>query len=264
MTSINSAFHVARTGLQLTEAMLQVKATNIAGQGVLSFKKEGLIGTDRSYIDRVRPGTQTSAGTINPNGYQVGTGVQAAGIYRSFAQGEVIQTGRYLDVMIDGEGFLPVTMPDGTTAYSRIGILQTDGNNNLVMPKTGYLIAPAITLPANTTGVMINESGQVYAEIANVQQLVGQLELATFFNPSGLKALGDGMYMETNASGTADRGIPGTNRRGRIMQGAHEGSNVNAMEETTDLIKIEKIYELLTKVLKTGDAMYEAGNRVGR
>lgn len=263
-SSINSAFHVARTGLQLTEANLHIKATNIAGQGVLSFKKENLVGTDRAYISRVRPGTPTSDGTINPNGYQVGTGVQSAGVYRSFHQGEVVQTGRYLDIMIDGDGFLPVTMPDGTTAYTRIGVLQTDGEGNLVMPKTGYLVDPAITFPQNTTGVMINETGEVFAEVDNIQQSVGQLELTTFFNSSGLIPLGDGMYRETEASGVADRGLPGTGRRGRIMQGVHEGSNVNAIEETTDLIRIEKIYDLLTKVLKTGDAMFEAGNRIGR
>jgi flagellar basal-body rod protein FlgG len=265
MTSINAAFHVARTGLQVTEAQLQVKANNIAGQGVLSFKKESLVATDRGYIELIRPGTQTSTtGTINPNGYQVGTGVQAAGIYRSFEQGDIVQTGRYLDIMVDGEGFIQVNLPDGTIAYTRIGNLQTDSNNALVMPKTGYQISPSITLPATTTGVMINESGQVFAQIGNTQSQVGQIELATFFNPSGLVAIGDGMFLESDASGQADIGLPMTNRRGRIMQGAYEGSNVNAIEETTDLIRIEKIYDLLTKVIKTGDAMFEAGNRIGR
>ena len=71
---------------------------------------------------------------------------------------------------------------------------------------------------------------------------------------------GCSLFVQTNASGTPDTGQPGTNQRGYLKQAYREGSNVNAVEEMTDLIKIEKVYEMLTKAVKTGDAMMHAVN----
>lgn len=267
MSGINNAFHVARTGLQMAEKNLGVKAMNIAGQNADAYKKQYMITLDLPYIDQGGVGTSTSNNnTIAPTGTQIGLGVQSGGIYRDFSQGESVQTNNFLDVMIDGEGFFQVTMPDGTTAYTRVGAFQLSPNNEIVMPKTGYVIAPGITLPTGTTDVSINAQGQVYARVAgsNAQVLVGQFQLATFFNTSGLKAIGDSMFQETPASGAPDVGTPGAGRRGNVKQGWREGANVNAVEEMTDLIKIEKIYDMLTKILKTGDAMMSAATSVGR
>ncbi len=267
MSGLNNAFHVARTGLQVTEQALGIKAMNIAGQGVDSYKKQYGIILDLAYIDQGGVGTATSNNnTVSPTGTQVGLGVQSGGIYRDFSQGESIQTSNALDVMIEGEGFFEVTLPDGSIGYTRLGAFQTNANNEIVMPKTGYIIAPGIILPTDATEVNINALGQVYVKTATnqVAQLIGQLQLATFFNPSGLKAVGDSIYLETAASGTPDKGAPGSGRRGRIKQGWREGANVNAVEEMTDLIRIEKIYDMLTKILKTGDAMMTAATQVGR
>ncbi len=266
MASIQNALNIARTGLQSQEALLAIKTQNIASQGVDGFKRQYLVMYDLPYIDYGALGVSTSkSGSIDTTGIQIGTGVQAAAVYRVFSQGEAIQTGRSLDVMIDGDGFFMVTLPDGTVGYTRVGSMSRDQNNTLVMPKTGYTIQPGVTLPANTLKVSINQSGEVYAETAPGQEsLVGQLQLATFFNPSGLKAMGDSLFVATAASGQADKGAPGTNRRGFIKQAYREGSNVNAVEEMTDLIKIEKVYEMLTKAVKTGDAMMGATNSMVR
>jgi flagellar basal-body rod protein FlgG len=265
--SIMNAFHIARSGLQMSELNLSVKSMNIAAQGADGYKKQYLVTFDLPYQDEGGVGTPTSdAGTINPTGTQVGLGVQSGGIYRDFSQGDPIKTENFLDLMIEGEGFFEVTLPDGTIGYTRVGALQVDGDNQIVMPTTGYPVVPGITLPSQTTEVSVNTQGQIYVITAgtSTQQLVGQLELATFFNPSGLKAIGDSMYLETTASGTPDRGAPGSNRRGTVKQGWREGSNVNAIEEMTDLIRIEKIYDMLTKILKTGDAMWSSATQIGR
>lgn len=266
MASVQNALNIARTGLQSQEALLAVKTQNIASQGVDAFKRQYLVMYDLPYVDYGNLGVNTSkSGSIDTTGIQIGTGVQAAAIYRIFSQGEAIQTGRSLDVMIDGDGFFMVTMPDGTVGYTRVGSLSRDHNNTLVMPKTGYALQPGITLPSNTMKVSINQAGEVYAETSPGQEtLVGQLQLATFFNPSGLKAIGDSLFVETKASGAADKGIPGTNRRGHLKQAYREGSNVNAVEEMTDLIKIEKVYEMLTKAVKTGDSMMASANGMVR
>ncbi|MCX7338505.1 MAG: flagellar basal-body rod protein FlgG [Alphaproteobacteria bacterium] len=267
MASVINAFNITRTGLQLQEMNLSIKAQNIAAQGADGYKRQYLVAYDLPYQDLGGVGSPTSDnGSISPTGLQVGLGVQAGGIYRIFDQGTPVQTNNPLDLMIEGDGFFEVNMPDGTTSYTRVGALQLNASNTLVMPKTGYVVAPGITLPANTLSVSINQFGQVYVQTQGqtTDQLVGQIELSTFFNPAGLKAIGDSMFQQTSASGTPDKGPPGSNRRGMIKQGWREGSNVNAVEEITDLIKIEKIYEMLTKVLKTGDAMLEKANQIGR
>jgi flagellar basal-body rod protein FlgG len=252
--------------LQSQEALLAIKTQNIASQGVDAFKRQYLVMYDLPYVDYGSLGVTTSkSGSVDTTGIQIGTGVQAAAVYRVFSQGEPIQTGRSLDVMIDGDGFFLVNLPDGTTAYTRVGSFSRDQNNTLVMPKTGYTIQPGITLPSNTLKVSINQAGEVYAETSPGQEtLVGQIQLATFFNPSGLKAMGDSLFVKTNASGQPDTGTPGTNQRGFLKQAYREGSNVNAVEEMTDLIKIEKVYEMLTKAVKTGDAMMNAVNGMAR
>jgi flagellar basal-body rod protein FlgG len=263
--SISTAFHVTRTGLQLQEMNLAIKAQNIAAQGADGYKKQYLVSYDLPYQDLGSVGSATSdAGTFSPTGIQIGLGVQAGGIYRVFTPGDPIQTGEPLDLLIDGDGFLEVLLPDGTSAYTRVGSLQKDANGQLVMPKTGYPLVPNIVIPAAATSVKVNPIGQVYATVGGAEQLLGQIEIATFLNPSGLKAIGDSMFTPTNASGTAAKGVAGTEKRGTIRHGWREGSNVNAVEEITDLIKIEKIYDMLTKVLKTGDAMLESTNHVGR
>lgn len=262
--SITTAFHATRTGLQVQETLLAVKAGNIASQAADGYKKRYAVSYDLPYQDRGSVGSDTSdAGTVSPTGIQLGSGVQIASIYAVFTQGDMIQTDNPLDIMIEGDGFLEVTLPDGSIAYTRVGALQKDGTGRLVMPKTGYPLAPSITIPAEAKSVKVNPAGQVAIELSDgSEQVVGQLELTTFVNPAGLRAIGDSMFAETDASGPGSRGTPGTEKRGVIRHGYREGSNVNAVEEITDLIKIEKIYEMLTKVLKTGDAMMEAINRV--
>ncbi len=264
--SISNALGVARTGLHLQETALAIKSFNIASQGVDAFKRMYIVATDLPYTDYGFVGTPTSpADTISPTGIQIGMGVQSAGTYRIFSMGDPIQTNNPLDVMIEGDGFFEVELPDGTVAYSRVGSWQMNADHELVMPKTGYKIYPTVTLPDDTISVAINSYGEVFAETTpGIEEKIGTLQVATFVNPNGLKPVGDSMFLKTGASGEPEEGRPGEERRGTVKQGWREGSNVNAVEEITDLIKIEKIYEMLTKAVKTADAMMESANRMGR
>jgi flagellar basal-body rod protein FlgG len=264
--SISNAMGVARTGLHLQETALAIKSFNIASQGVDAFKRMYLVATDLPYSDYGFVGTSTSPeATISPTGIQIGMGVQSAGTYRIFSMGDPVQTNNPLDLMIEGDGFFQVELPNGDTAYSRVGSWQMNANHELVMPKSGYKIFPNITLPPETISVAINAFGEIFAEtLPGVEEKVGDVQVATFVNSNGLKAVGDSMFIPTNSSGEAEVGRPGEERRGSVKQGWREGSNVNAVEEITDLIKIEKVYEMLTKVVKTGDAMMESANRMGR
>ena len=261
---LNSALQVAVSGLKAAEGRLHTSASNLAALNAVSGKKSHLLVTDRSYRNLVTPGSNTSdSGTINPTGYQLGTGVQILGNYKSFSQGARIDTGRALDVFIDGDGFLAVTLPDGTVAYSRVGNLQVDNTGKLVMPGSGYPLEPAITFPEDTIDIDISTTGEVLVTTTGgTQSSIGQLQLTTFLNPSGLKCTGNGMYQKSNASGEPVVGNPGSGKRGEIIQKAHEGSNVQAVDEMVELVKTEKDFNALTKVLKKGEKMWEASNAI--
>ncbi len=262
--SISHALSIATTGMQLCETNLSVKAQNISGQGLDTFKRRYLVATDLPSHDFAAVGMRTSTGgTISPTGLQIGMGVQSAGIYSVFSQGDPIQTNNSLDVMIDGEGFFKITLPDGSMAYTRVGAWQLSPNQEIVMPKTGYQLSPSIKLPQDTLSVHINQFGEVFVETKpGLEQKVADITLTTFPNQNGLKAIGDSMYIQTDASGFPQDGIAADGLRGSIKQGWREGSNVNAVEEVTDLIKIEKNYDLLSKVIKTGDKMAEISNTI--
>lgn len=262
--SLGDAMQVAVSGLMATDARLQKNASNLARLNEHSGKKEYLLITDRPYREFTAPGSSTSEGeTINPTGYQVGTGVQIIGNFQSFEPGERIQTGRNLDVYIDGSGFFQVTMPDGTTGYTRLGSLQTDNAGRLVIPGVGYPLVPNVTFPNNVQEITINNIGQIFGRIEGVDTEIGQLQLATFLNDSGLRSLGHGLYAETPASGTADIGTPGTGKRATISQGSYEGSNVQAVTEIVELVQTEKDHAAMTKALKTGEEMWKAVNTIG-
>ncbi|HCU06965.1 MAG TPA: flagellar basal body rod protein FlgG [Holosporales bacterium] len=261
---LNSALQVAVSGLKAAEGRLHTTASNLAALNAISGKKSHLLITDRTYRNLVTPGASTSeSGTINPTGYQLGTGVQIVGNYQSFSQGTRIDTGRALDVFIDGDGFFPVILPDGTQSYSRVGNLQVDNTGRLVMPGTGYVLEPSITFPEDTIDIDISATGEVsVTTTGGTQSSIGQLQLTTFLNPSGLKYIGSGMYQKSNASGEPVTGTPGSGRRGGLIQKTHEGSNIQAVDEMVELVQIEKDYNAITKVLKTGEKMWEASNAI--
>jgi len=86
-------------------------------------------------------------------------------------------------------------------------------------------------------------------------QNVGQIQLATFQNEPGLQAIGDNLLLETPASGSAVTGNPASTGFGSILQGFLETSNVNAVEEISQLISAQRAYEMNSKVIQTSDEM---------
>jgi flagellar basal-body rod protein FlgG len=263
---INRALHIAQSGLGYYTTALATASQNLAASGVTGYKKAYVVGADLPYTRFDPAGVMTSsANTKNPTGLEIGLGVRVAAVQRNFMQGDIIRTDNALDVAITGDGFFKVLQPDGTYAYTRAGVFQVSATGQIVTQPSGYTVSPGITLPADTTGVKIAENGEVFVQQGSSTTLssLGKLELVTFYNPAGLSAIGDTMFVETEASGTPDTGEAGTGRRGKIKQGFREGSNSNTMEDVIELMQIEKKYSLLTKVLKTADSMMQQDTQIG-
>src|SRR5579883_674362 len=127
-----------------------------------------------------------------------------------------------------------VTLPDGTTAYTRDGSLKLSATGQLVT-QDGYLLNPQITVPNNATSIAISPAGQVQATIPGqtTPQVLGTITLATFQNEAGLDALGSNLYSQTAASGQPTVAAAGSPGVGTIQQGFVETSNVNPVTEIT-------------------------------
>jgi flagellar basal-body rod protein FlgG len=252
-----SSLEIAATGMLAQQLNVEVISNNLANMNTTGFKRQRAEFQDLLYQDLLRVGsTSSDTATIVPTGIQLGVGVKLASIYRITEQGNIKQTGNDFDVAIQGGGYFQITMPDGATAYSRAGSFQRSPNGEIVTAD-GYPVQPGITVPPNTMSVTINASGEVLAKISGqvAPQNVGQFQLAQFPNNAGLDAIGDNLFLETPASGGAIAGTPGSPGYGSILQGYVETSNVNAVEEITNLITAQRAYEMLARVISTSDEM---------
>ena len=86
---------------------------------------------------------------------------------------------------------------------------------------------------------------------------LGNLDLADFVNESGLMAIGKNLFRETEASGTATTGTPGSDGYGRLLQGYVENANVNLVAEMAHMITTQRAFEINSKVVTTSDEMMQ-------
>jgi flagellar basal-body rod protein FlgG len=246
----------AASGMEAQQTKLDVTANNIANVSTNGFKKGRAEFADLMYQQVRAAGTPTGTGTMSPSATEIGLGTRLVNTSRVLSQGELQQTGNTLDVAIQGNGFLPVTMPDGTTGYTRNGALQMSAEGKLVT-SDGYEVGSGITIPPDAQTVTIASDGTVSATIPNqaAASELGKLQLATFANPAGLSAQGQTLFRETAASGTAVLGQPGQGGAGTLQQGMLEVSNVNVVNEMIDLISGQRAYEVNSRVVKAADEM---------
>jgi len=253
-----SSLWIAKTGLDAQQTQMDVISNNLANASTTGFKASRASFQDLMYQNEGQPGSQTTQQTQSPTGLLLGTGVKVVGTEKLFTQGAITQTGNSLDVAIQGNGFLQVSMPDGTIAYTRDGSLHEDANGQLVTAD-GYPLSPAITLPANVNSVTIGSDGtvSVTANGTTAPTQVGVVQMASFVNPAGLQAMGQNLYLQTQSSGTAQTGQPGINGMGTLLQGSLESSNTNVVEEMVNMIEAQRTYEMNSKSISAVDDMLQ-------
>ena len=178
-------------------------------------------------------------------------------------QGSLRPTGSELDIAIDGAGFLEVTLPSGEVAYTRDGKLNRSPEGELVT-MDGYPLSDGIVIPDDALRVSIGRDGEVavYFEDQPDGQQIGTISLVRFTNEKGLQALGDNLFRETEASGAANRLVPGTEGLGTLRQGYLEDSGVDVVKEISDLIEAQRGYELNSKVITASDETLAATTRL--
>lgn len=261
--------YTAATGMGAMETKLDVIANNLANINTTAFKKDRANFEDLLYRTEVFPGVRDANQTPTAVGTQVGLGVRVTSTQAEQRQGTLQETGRDLDIGIQGRGFLRVLDPASQqTMYTRAGNLDINADGQLVIgsAQTGRLLDPPIQIPQEATRVVINADGQVIAQMPGVAELQvqGQLQLAQFVNPDGLLKVGENLYSQTDASGPETPGNPGQNGLGVIRQSYLEASNVEPVNELIDLITTQRAFELNSQAVQAGDQMMQTISNLRR
>jgi flagellar basal-body rod protein FlgG len=252
------SLEVAKTGLEAQQALLDVVSNNLANVSTTGFKRSRAVFQDLLY-DTVRaPGGASSQTTTLPTGLQLGNGAQILGTSRNFTQGTTVITGNPFDLSISGPGFFQVQLPNGTTAYTRDGNFKLNADGALVSID-GFLVLPQITINGITPDtVTVGRDGLVTGfDATGALQQIGQIQIANFINPAGLRSLGGNLYAETTASGQAVTGNPSLNGLGEITQKALENSNVNVAEELVNLITAQRAFEVASRAISSSDQILQ-------
>jgi flagellar basal-body rod protein FlgG len=255
---MNQALWVAKTGLDAQQTRLSVISNNLANVSTTGYKQSRAVFEDLLYQNIRQVGGQTSQDTRLPTGLMLGSGTRVVATEKIHTQGGIETTDNALDVAIDGKGFFPILLPDGTEAYSRDGSFKISDQGQLVTA-SGYTLQPGIDIPQDVQSITIGSDGVVTVTLPNqpTPSTVGNLQLTGFINPTGLQPIGENLFVESAASGAPQAGEPGQSGLGNLRQGSLEGSNVNIVEEMVGMIETQRAYEMNSKVISTADGMMQ-------
>ncbi|MBC8205488.1 flagellar basal-body rod protein FlgG [bacterium] len=259
------ALFSAASGMYAQQLGIDVIANNLANVNTTGYKKSKAEFQDLIYQTLRAAGTSSFQGVMVPTELQVGHGVRPVAVQKSFSQGDALATERPLDVAIMGNGFFQISLPDGTIAYTRDGSFKMSDEGTLVT-SDGFTLEPQISLPEDTTSMSVAADGIVSILVVGStdSQEVGQIELAKFINPAGLKNIGQNLYQPTAASGDPLLGTPSAEGFGQLNQGYLEGSNVKVVEEMVNMIVAQRAYELNSKSIRTAEEMLQMANNIKR
>lgn len=258
------ALFTAATGMDAQQTRIAVISNNLANITTTGFKQGKAVFQDLLYETIEEPGSSSSSGVLRPSGIQIGSGTRIVSTPSVFNQGVLEQTGRDLDISIEGDGFFEVSLGNGESAYTRGGSLAVNADGDLVT-QSGDIIQPTVNIQPGTQSISIGTDGSLSGippGATEATDLGAQITLSIFPNSAGLRNLGRNLYQATEASGTATSVTAGTEGSGTLRQGFLEGSNVNVAEELIRMVLAQRSFEMNSKVIRTSDEMLNALNQM--
>ncbi|PSW19559.1 flagellar basal-body rod protein FlgG [Photobacterium sanctipauli] len=260
---MHPALWVSKTGLDAQQTNISTISNNLANASTIGFKKSRAVFEDLFYQNINQPGGQSTQDTELPTGLMLGAGSKVVATQKVHTQGNTQTTNNAMDMMIEGEGFFQILMPDGNMGYTRNGQFTINAEGQLVTTGSGYVLQPEIAVPEDAVGITVGTDGEVSARIRGQQenQVLGQITTVGFINPGGLEPIGQNLFLPTGASGDPQEGVPGLEGLGAIRQSMLETSNVNVTEELVNMIEAQRVYEMNSKVISTVDQMLSYVNQ---
>lgn len=259
------ALWTAGSGMRAQQMMIDTISNNLANVNTVGFKKSRVDFQDLLYQTMRGAGTPSVRGSLIPVGVQLGHGVRPAATQKVFTEGDIRPSDNPLDMVIEGDGFFRILMPDGEVAYTRDGTFKVDSEGRMVTTD-GFPVEPEIVIPADAKSVTISADGTVSVLLPgqNEPQVLGQLMLTKFINPAGLESIGRNLYRSTPATGDPVDGTPGIDGFGSISQGYLEMANVQVVEEMVNMIVAQRAYEVNAKAIQASDEMLQLANNLRR
>ncbi|SIN75228.1 flagellar basal-body rod protein FlgG [Salinivibrio sp. ES.052] len=260
---MHPALWVSKTGLDAQQTNISTISNNLANASTIGFKKSRAVFEDLFYQNINQPGGQSSQNTELPSGLMLGAGSKVVATQRVHTNGNVQTTDNALDMMIEGDGFFQVLLPDGNIGYQRNGQFTLNDEGTIVTSGSGYTLEPEITVPEDAVQITVGTDGEVSVRLRGQQenQVLGQLTTVDFINPGGLEPVGQNIYLPTGASGDPQEGVPGLDGFGEVKQSMLETSNVNVTEELVNMIEAQRVYEMNSKVISSVDQMLSYVNQ---
>lgn len=264
----------AVSGMVTQQKNIDLIANNLANVNTTGYKRAKIHFTDSLNAASIQAAV---AGGGQNEQTATSSGVSVGGMTRDFSQGALQPTGRQLDFAINGDGFFRIRLDDGSMAYTRTGVFLIDGAGK-VTTQSGELLDPPLQLPERFQHLSFEDDGSVAVmrpytdeELANLgefeardgkREIVGQIEIVRFLNPSGLEAMGNSLYRETPESQAPIQGIPGREGMGTVHSGWLESSNVDIATEMTGLVFAKRGFQLNLVAYKTIEDMLKQVNQV--
>ncbi len=262
----------AATGMTAQQTNVDTISNNLANINTTGYKKETTEFKSLLY-QTIQSKSTDSQGNPKPVGVQVGLGVRNSAITSRFDQGTITSTENPLDLALEGSGFFMVQTQNGDIGYVRggaftsaltsggIAIADSDGNPVLDINQMPIVLDPSYDI----TKIAIDENGRIgFPNEKGVVELTDiQIGIVQFNNPSGLTKAGNGIYLQSEASGEPrfeidDDGLT----KSSIRQKCLEASNVQAVDEMVNLIVAQRAYEMNSKIITASDTMLQQANNL--
>ncbi|MBQ4875288.1 MAG: flagellar basal-body rod protein FlgG [Rickettsiaceae bacterium H1] len=256
-----SSLDIAATGMHAQQVMIEVISNDVVNSNTTAFKKAIAQFQDLPYINKNRIAFSPRSGeekNIIPAGFQVGLGVEVIGTKRINTQGTLQETGKELDIAIEGKGYFTLIDDNGEIRYSRDGSFNINSEGEIVSSH-GHLLFPEMIVPEEITQITITKKGEVRALTSTGTETItiGQIELAIFPNENGLTPIGANLFKANESAGEPMILTPTQANAGEILQGYLESSNADPITLVTELLRAQRGYEMCNKAFQVSADVYK-------
>lgn len=238
--------YLSAQGAQARATQLEVTSNNLANAGTNAFKRDLTLFQAHQTFDRDHGGSAVPPGNLNGST----GGVTVAGTLTDYSQGSLDQTGGPLDLAIAGPGFFRVSngaeellTRDGRFAKNAAGELVTADGGYRVLSTNGN----AIRVTPDAVAVDVADDGTVSERLPTGESVpIARLSVVLPQPANAVEKLGDNLYRPTGEVAPAGIGT-------RVLQGFLEGSGVNPVAETMEMIQASRAFETNVNMMRFQD-----------